>query len=78
MVNEKPRAFIYDRDVNGANNRFAMVSQSLMIPMEQGDQFYVLLYEGALKGGGISHIFTNLNGHKIANKVPENAENIVL
>merc|ERR1711935_888590 len=66
VVNETPRAFIYDRDVNGANNRFAMVSQSLMVPMEIGDQFYVLLHEGALKGGGISHTFTSLNGHKIA------------
>ena len=47
-------------------NRFAMVSQSLMVPMEIGDQFYVLLHEGALKGGGISHTFTSLNGHKIA------------
>ena len=47
-------------------NRFAMVSQSVMVPMEMGDQFYVLLHEGALKGGGISHTFTSLNGHKIA------------
>lgn len=43
-----------------------MVSQSLMVPMEMGDRFYVLLHEGALKGGGISHTFTSLNGHKIA------------
>ena len=53
-------------------NRFAMVSQSLMVPMEIGDQFYVLLHEGALKGGGISHTFTSLNGHKIATMaIPE-------
>ena len=55
-----------------AINRFAMVSQSLMVPMEIGDQFYVLLHEGALKGGGISHTFTSLNGHKIATMaIPE-------
>ena len=66
ILNEKPRAFIYDRDVSGGNNRFAMVSQSVMVPMETGDEFYVLLHEGALKGGGISHTFTSLNGHKIS------------
>ena len=49
-----------------------MVSQSLMVPMDIGDQFYVLLHEGALKGGGISHTFTSLNGHKIATMaIPE-------
>ena len=46
-----------------------MVSQSVMVPMENGDQFYVLLHEGALKGGGISHTFTSLNGHKIATMI---------
>lgn len=66
VVNEKPRAFIYDRDVNGNNNRFAMVSQSLMVPMMKGDQFYVFLHEGALKGGGTSHTFTSLIGHRIS------------
>lgn len=65
VVNEKPRAYIYDRDVSGSNNRFAMVSQSLMVPMAQGDQFYALLHEGALKGGGISHTFTSLVGFRI-------------
>lgn len=73
VVNDKPRAFIYDRDVSGANNRFAMVSQSLMIAMEKGDEFHVLLHEGALKGGGVSHTFTSLNGHKIGSwKLPSN------
>lgn len=65
VVNEKAKAFIYDRDVNGNNNRFAMVSQSLMMPMAKGDQFYVFLHEGALKGGGTSHTFTSLIGHRI-------------
>ena len=41
----------------------------------QGDQFYILLHEGALKGGGISHTFTSLNGHKIANKKAITDEN---
>jgi len=52
-----------------------MVSQSVMVPMEIGDQFYVLLHEGALKGGGISHTFTSLNGHKIATMaLPEHSD----
>ena len=68
VVNKKPRAYIYDRDVSSGNNRFAMVSQSVMVSMDPGDQFYVLLHEGALKGGGISHTFTSLNGHKISQK----------
>jgi len=52
-----------------------MVSQSVMVPMEMGDQFYVLLHEGALKGGGISHTFTSLNGHKIATMAsPEHSD----
>ena len=67
MVNDQPRAYIYDRDVSGDNNRFAMVSQSVMVAMEAGDRFYILLHEGALKGGGTSHTFTSLNGHLIGN-----------
>ena len=58
-----------DKYLRNSITRFAMVSQSVMVPMENGDQFYVLLHEGALKGGGISHTFTSLNGHKIATMV---------
>ena len=52
--------------MSGSNNRFAMVGQSLMVDLVSGDRFYVLLYEGALKGGDISHTFTSLNGHLVA------------
>ena len=73
-------AFLKNADLtkNILINRFAMVSQSVMVPMENGDQFYVLLHEGALKGGGISHTFTSLNGHKIATMVSRRENNDLL
>ena len=72
VVNDKPKAFVYDRDVSGGNNRFAMVGQSLMVPLEVGDRFYVFLDEGALKGGDISHTFTSLNGLLVASMTNRN------
>ena len=91
MVNNVPKLFIYDRDISGTNERYAMVSQSLgnlgvqsrlsktlrakhmyfslsVIPLSQGDRFHVLLHEGALKGGSISHPFTSLIGFRIGPK----------
>ena len=41
-------------------------SQSLMLPMQTGDSFSVLLHEGALRGGDGIHPFITLIGYKVA------------
>ena len=41
-------------------------SQSLMISMQTGDSFSVLLHEGALRGSDGEHPFITLIGYKIS------------
>ena len=67
-VNDEAQGYLFDNDYAGENLRWSMVSQSLMVPMNSGDRFHVLLHEGALRGGRGSHPFTSLIGYKIANK----------
>jgi len=66
-VNEEAQGYLFDKHDNNDNQRWSMVSQSLMLPMQTGDRFSCLLHEGALRGGPGSHPFTTLIGYKVAN-----------
>lgn len=74
LVNGEPQAYLFDHDEGNDNKRWSMVSQSVMVPMQSGDKFHVLLHEGALKGGRGSHPFTNLIGYKISNNIDHHNE----
>ncbi len=53
---------LYDRDVNGANRRYAMVGQSFIRRLRAGDAVKVRLHKGALKGGGAATTYTSFVG----------------
>ena len=51
MVNGDAKLSIYDRDIKGNNSRYAMVSQSMIHNLAKGDEVWVNLHRGGLKGG---------------------------
>ena len=67
MVNDKVVLSIYDHDVGGSNRRYAMVSQSMIQTLERGDEVFVTLHSGSLKGGGRT-TFTSFVGIMVGEK----------
>ncbi len=50
-MNGADAVHLYDRDLDGRNRRYAMLGQSLIHKLEEGDRVQVRLHKGALKGG---------------------------
>ena len=51
MVNGEAKLSIYDRDIKGYNSRYAMISQSMIYNLAEGDEVWAHLHRGGLKGG---------------------------
>ena len=51
MVNGEAKLSIYDRDIKGYNSRYAMISQSMIHNLAEGDEVWAHLHRGGLKGG---------------------------
>ncbi|CAM6054436.1 unnamed protein product [Sphagnum tenellum] len=65
LVNGAEVIHLYDRDIGGSNNRYAMIGQSFIHTLRQGDEVCVRLHKGAIKGGGDT-TFTSFLGMMIS------------
>ncbi len=66
LVNGVDVAHLYDRDIAGRDERYAMLSQSVVRRLRRGDRVSVRLHSGALKGGGQA-TYTSFVGLKLGN-----------
>ena len=55
---------MWDQDNGSQNDRYSMIGQSFIYPMEEGDTMAVRLLEGSLKGSSIEP-FTSFVGMRI-------------
>ena len=66
-------AHVYDRDISGRNERYAMLGQSVVVRLMEGEEALVRLHGGALKGGGEA-TYTSFVGFRLAPVQPEDNE----